>query len=178
MSAPRGGSYIGDAVRSALDAMPEAAGRDQAIVLITDGEDQDSLPLDAADRAAARGVKIFTVGLGDQQEGGRIPVENQMGETVYLQHEGQIVWSKLDDDLLREMALRTNGAYVPAGTTAYDLGRIYDEHLAALTAGEFSTENRKRYRERFQIFLLFGLLALGLELLLADQPARRREASA
>lgn len=171
-SAPRGGSLIGDALRKALDSMPEAAGRDQAVLLISDGEDQDSLPLDAADRAAARGVRVFTVGLGDPQEGGRIPVTNQAGGTTYLQHEGEVVWSQLDEELLKEMALRTGGAYVPAGTRDYDLGRVYSEHLASLAEGEYASEKRKRYRDRFQVFLLLGLICLALELIIPERRAQ------
>jgi len=174
LSAPRGGSLIGDAIREALADLPRDAQRDQAIVLITDGEDQDSMPLDAADLAAKAGVKIFTVGLGDSKEGGRIPIQNERGETIYLQNDGQVLWSKLDEKLLEEIALRTGGAYVPARTSAYDLGDIYERHLASLTAGKYDTEKRRRYRERFQVFLWLGLAFLGANLLLPEIPGPRR----
>lgn len=174
-SAPRGGTQIGDAVREALRAMPTGESRDQAIVLITDGEDQDSLPLDAADRAAARKVKIFTVGLGDSEQGNPIPIEDRYGRDAFLEHEGEIVMSKLDEELLGELALRTGGAYIPAGTRAYDLGEIYATHLSELTAGEYEADKRKRYRERFQLFVLLGLTLLALDLLFGDYRSRPRE---
>ncbi len=174
LSAPRGGSLIGDAIREALADLPRDARRDQAIILITDGEDQDSMPLDAAELAVKAGVKIFTVGLGDSKEGGRIPVQNERGETVYLKTDGQVLWSKLDEKLLKEIAMRSGGAYVPAGTNAYDLGRIYEQHLAGLTAGKYDTEKRRRYRERFQVFLLLGLAFLGVNLLIPEVPRPRR----
>ena len=50
-SAPIGGSLIGDALRKALESMPPRTDRDQVVVLITDGEDHDSFPLDAARQA-------------------------------------------------------------------------------------------------------------------------------
>ena len=164
-SAPRGGSLIGDAIRKSLVAMPERRDRDQVLVLITDGEDHDSFPEEAAKQAAERNVKIITVGLGDPREGARIPVRDQQGNLHYVQHAGQEVWSRMDERLLKEMALTTGGAYVPAQTRAYDLGQIYDEHLAQLTRGEIHAEKRKRYGEQFQLFLCLGVGLLLVELL-------------
>ncbi|MBN1910528.1 MAG: VWA domain-containing protein [Pirellulales bacterium] len=159
-SAPRGGSLIGDAVRKAIESMPERGDRDQAIVLITDGEDHDSFPEEAARQAGERGIKIFTVGLGDATEGARIPIRDESGQLHYMKYAGKEVWSKVDQDLLKKMALDTGGAYIPAGTRAYDLGQIYEDHLANLAHGEFHTETRTRYREQFQLFACLGLALL------------------
>ena len=164
-SAPRGGSLIGDAIRKALVAMPEQRDRDQVLVLITDGEDHDSFPEEAARQAAERNVKIITVGLGDPQQGAPIPVRDREGQLHFLQHEGQEVRSRMDERLLKEIALTTGGAYVPAQTRAYDLGQIYDEHLAQLTRGEIRAEKRKRFAERFQVFVCLGLGLLLVEML-------------
>ncbi|MBP89554.1 MAG: hypothetical protein CMJ64_23065 [Planctomycetaceae bacterium] len=165
-SAPRGGSLIGDAIRKALEAMEPRHDRDQVIVLITDGEDHDSFPQEAVRQAAERGVKVICVGLGDTEEGQRIPVRDEAGNLVYMKHDGQEIWSKMDEDLLKEIALATSGAYIPAKTTAYDLGRVYEDHLADLTRGEVLAEKRKRYRERFQIFVFLGLGVLLLEMVI------------
>ncbi len=163
-SAPIGGSLIGDAIRQALAAMEPRGDRDQVIVLITDGDDHDSFPADAAKAAAERGVKIIAVGLGDAHEGARIPVHNPTGGRGFVKDkEGSEVWSKMQEELLKELALTTSGAYVPARTMAYDLGQIYDDHLAGLTRGEIRTEKRRRFREQFQWFI-----ALGLALLFVD----------
>ena len=104
-SAPRGGSLIGDAIRKAIESLDVTRDRDQVIVLITDGEDQDSFPQEAAEQAAEREIKIFTVGLGDPQEGRRIPIRDAAGSVRYLKHEGQEVWSRMDERLLKEIAL-------------------------------------------------------------------------
>lgn len=179
-SAPRGGSLIGDAIRKAIESLEVTRDRDQVVVLITDGEDQDSFPQEAAEQAAEREIKIFTVGLGDPQEGRRIPVRDAAGSVRYLKHEGQEVWSRMDERLLKEIALKTSGAYIPARTRTYDLGQIYEDHLAGLTRGEIQAEKRKRYAERFQWFVIAGLAALLAEMLIpryphtapADAPAR------
>jgi Ca-activated chloride channel family protein len=158
---------IGDAIRKGVASLDTRANRDGVLLLITDGEDQDSFALDAARQAAERGIKIFTVGLGDTVEGARIPTRDEQGNLQYVQgDEGTEHWSKMDEKLLRDIALATGGAYIPAQTRAYDLGQIYDSHLAELTRGELGTERRKRYRERFQWFLAAGLACLALEMLL------------
>jgi Ca-activated chloride channel homolog len=169
-SAPRGGSLIGDAIRKAIESLEVTRDRDQVIVLITDGEDQDSFPQEAAEQAAEREIKIFTVGLGDPQEGRRIPVRDAAGSVRYLKHEGQEVWSRMDERLLKEIALKTSGAYIPARTRTYDLGQIYEDHLAGLTRGEIQAEKRKRYAERFPWFVFAGLAALLAEMLVARYP--------
>ena len=106
------------------------------------------------------------MGLGDTDEGARIPSRNQDGSLAFVKHEGQEVWSKMDERLLKEIALTTSGAYVPARTRAYDLGSIYDEHLAKLTRGEIQAEKRKRYREQFQLFGGIGVALLLIEMLI------------
>jgi Ca-activated chloride channel family protein len=151
--------------------MPERRDRDQVIVLITDGEDHDSFPEEAAKQAAERSVRIFTVGLGDSDQGARIPIRDEDGQLLYLKHQGQEVWSKVDERLLKEIALTTGGAYIPAKTRAYDLGQVYVDQTAKLTRGTVREEKRKRYREQFQLFV-----CLGVGLLLAEMviPTYRR----
>jgi Ca-activated chloride channel family protein len=151
--------------------MPEPHGRDQVIVLITDGEDHQSAPLQAAQQAAARGVKIFTVGLGDSAEGARIPIRDEKNQLRYLKDHGQEVWSKTDQQLLGKIAELTGGATIPVGTRDYDLGQIYEEHLAGLTRGEEGqSTTRKRFREQFQLFLALGVGLLMLNTLIPRYP--------
>ncbi len=165
-SAPRGGSLIGDAIRKAIEQLDGKTDRDQAIVLITDGEDQDSFPKEAAKQAADRSIRIIAVGIGDPAEGARIPQRAADGSLKFLQHSGQEVWSKMDERMLKEIALTTSGAYVPAQTRAYDLGRIYNQTLSQMNQGEIRSEKRKRYREQYQWFAAIGISLLIVDLLI------------
>jgi Ca-activated chloride channel family protein len=163
-SAPRGGTLIGDALRKAMESMPPRADSDQVIVLITDGEDQESMPEQAANNAAERGIKIFTVGLGDSNEGARIPIKDSTGSKIFAKDEKGEHWSKVDQDLLKKIALDSGGAYIPAGTRAYDLGQVYEEHLAGLARGEEAEKQmRKREKEQYQPFVVFAIALLALE---------------
>ena len=177
-SAPLGGTMIGDAIRKAIESMEERLDRDQVVVLITDGEDHDSFPEEAAGLAAERGIKIITVGLGDTGEGARIPVRDESGNVHFVRHDGQEIWSVMDERLLKEIALETGGAYVPARTRAYDLGQIYEKHLAQLTRGEIHAEKRKRYGEQFQIFVCLGLGFILLEMLIPVYASKKTSSPA
>lgn len=161
-SAPRGGTAIGDAIRKAVEVFHAGTQRDQAVLLITDGDDQESFPLEAATVAAERKVTVFTVGLGDASSGARVP--GQSGNSSFVEHEGQQVWSKLNGSLLSDIALKTNGVYIPAGTRSYDLGELYAQHLQGRTGDQSETQQRIRKSERFQIFLSLSLLALLIDL--------------
>ena len=163
-SAPRGGTAIGDAIRLALRAMPPEADRERAIVLITDGEDQESMPIEAARDAAERQIRILTIGLGNSLEGGRIPIRDQNGNLTYLRHDGQEVWSKMDESTLREIARLTEGAYVAVGTKAFDLGQIYADSIGKMQGNVTQTEQRQRLRHQYQIFLAVAALCLLLYL--------------
>ncbi|MDO5552503.1 MAG: VWA domain-containing protein [Planctomycetia bacterium] len=160
-TAPRGGTAIGDAIRLGLRSLPEESERDKAMILISDGEDHDSMPLDAARDAAARGVRIYTVALGDLNEGARIPLFDKNGKrSGWEQYQGQEVWSKPDTNLLKEIATITGGTYIPAGTSSYDLGGMYLSQLEELKRGDYETGPKRVLHEQYQMFLFFGLVAL------------------
>ena len=159
-SAPRGGTAIGDAIRLALRAMPPGAEKERAIVLITDGEDMDSMPLEAAKEAAERQVRILTIGLGNSDEGGRIPIQDSNGNWTYLKYNGQEVWSKPDETKLREIAKITEGAYIAAGMKTFDLGQIYADSIGKMHGNIHQTERRQKFRHQYQVFLAVAVLCL------------------
>lgn len=173
-SVSRGGTMIGDAIRTTLNEVfddQEKAYKD--IVLITDGEDHDSFPVEAAKKAGERGIRIIAIGLGDENEGQRIPITNDKGEKTFLKYNGQEVWSKLDADTLRKMVNVTpGGKYLNVATGAIDLGNVYQQLIATAEKRELQSETIKRYEEKFQIFLSAALILLLIEMLIND---RKRE---
>jgi Ca-activated chloride channel family protein len=172
---PRGGTRIGDAIRKALEFMPPVADRDQAIVLISDGEDHDSMPLEAARQAARRNVRIFTLVLGDPRTGARIPREDGTGARGYLLYEGREVWSKANETLLREIAATTGGVCLAVGGDGQLQGPTWNELLGSLQRGEVRQERRLRYAEQFQWFVAAGLLFLALDFVMPRHAPRRKE---
>ncbi len=155
-----GGSRLGDAISLATDSFLSQTDDHKAIVLLTDGEDQESKPIEAARRAKEeQGVRIFTIGLGDLQQGARIPIRSQ-NQRTYLQHEGQQVWSKLNGKVLEQIATETGGAYIPAGTKQVNMADIYHGYIATVEQREFETARIDRYEARYQWFLLPAIALL------------------
>jgi Ca-activated chloride channel family protein len=158
-SAGRGGSKIGEAVKTAVRAFPSGQGA-KLIVLITDGDDQDPYTQDAAKIARDAGVKIVAIGLGSEQGSEITLVDPQTGAKSKLMHDGKPVISKLDGEALRKLALATEGVYVPAGTNAVDLKSILEQHVLPIVREAGDPSKRFVPAERFQWFVLFSLVSL------------------
>lgn len=175
-SISRGGTLIGDALRSVLDTVFDDQVKEyKDVVLITDGEDHDSFPVEAAEAAGEKGVRLIAIGLGDENEGRRIPVTDENGRRTFLKHDGQEVWSRLDADTLRKMVNVTDGGrYLNVATGTFDLGEIYLQLVASAEKKDLESKTIERYEERFQIFLALALACLSLEFVLSDR-SRKKE---
>jgi Ca-activated chloride channel family protein len=174
-STSRGGTMIGDAIRKATNEVFDKQSRQyKDLILITDGEDHDSFPVEAAEKAAQEGIRIFAFGLGDEVTGTRIPVTGPNGKKTFLKYQGQEVWSKLNSDMLREVAYATGGTYLSVTPgTAMDLGQIYEGQIASAEKRELESMTMVKYDEKFQIFV-----ALGIGLLICEALLRERKKTA
>jgi Ca-activated chloride channel family protein len=170
-SVPRGGSLIGDGIRKALsDVYDNKSSQYRDIVLITDGEDQESFPVDAAREAAKRGIRLIAIGLGDENVGRRIPLTEEDGEKTFLQYKGQEVWSRLDASTLRQMvAVTPGGRYFNVATGAIDFGDIYQQLVTGAVRREVDETTIARYEEKFQFFLALGFVLLCCETLIRER---------
>jgi Ca-activated chloride channel family protein len=168
----RGGSRLGDAITVATQGFLSKTNEHKAILLLTDGEDQESKPVEAARRAHQEsGVRIFPVGLGDLEQGARIPIESDGGRG-YLLHDGQQVWSKLNGSVLAEVANVTGGAYIPAGTKRVDMADVYHGYIANIEQKDFATAKIDSFEARYQWFLAPALLLLLAEVVISTWPPR------
>ncbi|MCA9214211.1 MAG: VWA domain-containing protein [Planctomycetales bacterium] len=164
-SAGLGGTKLAEPIRLATEGFGEGADISRIVLLITDGDDHESFPLEAAAEAAKRGVRIITVGFGDEA-GSRIEITNaRTGETDFIRDtNGEPVVSRLDGDLLRQLALDTNGVYIPAGTGALDLESIYREHIVPLTRSQLESSQEIVRNEAYHVPIAIGLILLCLSL--------------
>ena len=156
-SAPRGETDIADAIRKALDAFETVEGDNNAMILISDGEDLAGKALAAAKKAGERSIPIFTVGIGDPQ-GAVVPAPDGKGN---MRYQGQDVRSRMTEKTLSEIAAASGGVYIPlatSGTASTTLGAIYRQHLSRVAAKEMEEKLENRLVERYQIFLLPALL--------------------
>jgi Ca-activated chloride channel family protein len=155
-SAGKGGSRVGDAIKAALRGFPSGDGA-KLIVLITDGDDQDPYTQDAAKLARFQGVKIIAVGLGSEQGSTITLTDPQTGAKTTLMHDGKPVISKLDGAGLQKLALTTEGAYIPAGTSAIDLDAIMESHVKPIVQAAADRTYREIPAERFPWLVLASL---------------------
>jgi len=160
-SVARGGTRIGEAIRKAIAAFGPGRGAPRLLLLITDGEDHDSYPLDAARAAVEAGIRIVSIGFGSE-EGSEITLTDPEtgARTVLTDRDGRVVRSRLDGELLREIALVTEGVYIPAGTAALDLDSIVETHVEPLVTDVADRNARPVVIEHYRWFVLGALIAL------------------
>lgn len=179
-AAPRGGTMIGDAVRKVLDDVFEAVdedgtpvetGRFRDIILITDGEDQESFPVKAAQQAGELGVRIIALGLGDSAAGTPVPMAEHSDQ--FVRFNGEQVLSRLDGETLGEIANAVPGnAYLEVGTDEIDLAQVYRDLIASAEQTSFGSARITSYEDRFAVFLIGAVVLLVLESVIGD--GRRR----
>ncbi|MFL5311419.1 MAG: VWA domain-containing protein [Myxococcales bacterium] len=162
---PVGGTAIGRALNSSLDLLKRlrtkaSQNRSQVILLLTDGEDTESEPLAMAEEAQRLGVKIFAVGIGSRS-GELVPHVTDEGVTVgYLKdREGKYVTSRLAEDMLSQIAVKTGGEYLRADAKHFGV-----EAIEAALNGLKRTENEarlvKQYDEVYEFLVLPAFLLL------------------
>ena len=166
---PRGGTAIGPAIRTALKAFEAGQGRDRAIVLITDGEQTESDALAAADEAAKAGAHIYAIGVGTAA-GELIPVREEGKTMEFLRDaEGKVVKSRLDEETLKQLALKTQGIYIRSAAGDFGMDTVYEKGIGQLQRKEAETKLQKRYFERFQWPLGIGFALLVVEAFVSDR---------
>ena len=172
-SAPRGETDIGGAITAALATFKDLDVNHNAIILISDGEDLTGLAVTKAAEAREQGIPIFCVGIGDAK-GATIPTN---GNTP-MSYRGETVITKLDNQTLLDIATASGGAYIPLQTSATGrttLGTLYNRHVRTIIAQEMQETQEARLVERFQLFLIPGLLALlAAATLSSGRPGRKR----
>jgi Ca-activated chloride channel family protein len=171
---PTQGTAIGEAIDLAVRSFDEQE-HNKAIIIITDGENHEDDAIGAATAAAEDEIKVFTIGMG-LPEGAPIPVYSNYGSrTGYKKDkEGTTVITKLNEDMLRQIAAAGKGAYARANNASTGLRKIFDE-ISEIEKKEIETKQFTDYEDRFQIYLAAALLFLIIELLIAWRKSRWAE---
>lgn len=170
-STPKGGTNVGDAIRkAAAEVFDEQVREYKDIILITDCDDQEeSFPVQAAEKAGEKGIRIIAVGLGNADQGARIPISGPNGTKSFLKYQGKEVWTKLDEQTLRQIATATvGGAYIPVQTGTFDLGQIYVDLVISADKRELESTTILEYDEKFQIFLTLALILIVSEVFISE----------
>lgn len=169
----RPGTVIGDAIRTATAAFDPKLVSQKVLVVMTDGEDVESVPLAAAKEAADHGVMIYTIGFGTP-EGDAVPETDQNGRVVSFKKDtqGNQVISRMDETTLQKIAETGGGRYYRATATGSELTSLLAE-IGSLQKAQLQSRQAVRMIERYQIFLALAFAALVLAELIPDRIRQR-----
>lgn len=166
-SVPRGGTNIGRAITEAIKEYDQTPSQYKVVIVVTDGENLEGDSLAAAKKAKAKGIRIYSVGIGTP-EGELIQIIDIAGNPEFVKDENNnFVKSRLNEKLLQEIAFLTGGSYVRASGAEFGLDLIYDKELSKLERRDIESKMEKRYHERFQFPLALAIIFLLLETLLS-----------
>ena len=145
----------------------------KVLVMISDGEDLEAEGVLQARKAGEAGITIYTVGVGSS-DGELIPFTPKGGGRDWLRDpQGELVRTKLDETALRQIAMATNGAYVPLGASGQGLNYVYEHGLSLVPEEEREAHLRKLPTERYQWPLAFAVGCLLVEMLLGTRRMAR-----
>lgn len=167
-SVPVQGTAIGDAILTAAKSFSLQSEKSRAIVVITDGENHEDDPVDAAKQAAELGIRVYTIGIGSQH-GQPIPMDGELMKDK----DGNIVVTRLDEEILKQVAKAGNGAYVHAGNDEFGLNPIIED-LRRLEDEEFNSVVFEEYDEQYMYFFAIALVLFVIEMLIGERRARKR----
>jgi Ca-activated chloride channel family protein len=161
------GTAIGSGLATALNRLRRVPDRSKVVLLLTDGENNRGTidPRTAAQAAAALGVKVYTIGVGTE---GEAPIPTGRGVTGFRY---EVLPVRIDEKLLQEMAQMTGGRYFRAKDSDA-LSRIFHQ-IDALEKSPIHVTSYTNYEEILRPFILTGMVALALELILAATVAVR-----
>ena len=156
------GTDLGEAIETAILSFSSNThtSKSRVMILITDGEDHDDNALKAAKRAAEMGVTICCIGIGTP-EGKPLKVNGDLIED----EDGKMVLTKLNEELLQQIAEATEGIYTRSRNEDFGLEGII-ERLNQIEASELSEITFAEYDEEYQWFLGVALLLLVVETLI------------
>ncbi|MDP8230325.1 MAG: VWA domain-containing protein [Candidatus Gorgyraea atricola] len=166
---PRPGTAIGEAIEKTTKAFVKKQRKHKVLVLLTDGEDHETSPIEAAKKAKKEGIIIYTIGIGTRK-GEPIPLIDESGNVTGYKKDkdGEVVMTKLDDSTLQKIALITGGKYYHATPREFELDKIYDE-ISKMEKKELSSRLFMQYEDRFQYFLAIALILLCIEFVIGDR---------
>ena len=167
-SVPVQGTAIGDAILTAARSFSAQSEKSRAIIVITDGENHEDDPVEAAKQAAEMGIKVYTIGVGSLR-GEPIPMDGDL----LKDKDGNIVVTRLDESTLQKVAEVGNGAYVHAGNEEFGLNPIIND-IDKLEEETFNSVVFEEYDEQYMYFFAVALVLLVLELLIGERRWKRR----
>jgi len=165
---PVPGTAIAEAIELAVKNFVQQERKYKAIVILTDGEDNEGDVEASAIAAKKEGVKIFAIGFGTTQ-GELIPEKDSDGKIIGYKKDkkGEIVMTKLNAQILQKISYLTGGNYYQATDGEIEVYRIA-EKISDMETKQLKSKKYERYEEKFYYFVLIGLILILAEMFLPD----------
>ncbi|PTN05587.1 VWA domain-containing protein [Mangrovibacterium marinum] len=164
---PRQGTAIGAAINLAANSFSPQFEGNKAIIVITDGENHEDDAVGAATAAAQQGIIVHTIGMGLPQ-GAPIPVYQNGQKDFRKDKSGQVVVTKLDEQMLQEIAAAGQGVYVRANNAEVGLNTLFSE-INKMEGAEMESLVYAEYAEQYQWFIALALFFLFVDYLVLER---------
>ncbi|HNW49822.1 MAG TPA: VWA domain-containing protein [Prolixibacteraceae bacterium] len=168
---PTQGTAIGAAIELATSSFTPNSECSKAIVIITDGENHEDDAVEMAKKAKEKDIIVHTIGMGLPQ-GGPIPASNGYGQQDFKRDKsGQVIVTKLDENMLQQIAAAGGGEYVRANNTEAGINNIFDE-INKMEKTELESRVYTDYNEQFFYFIAIAFALLLIEVLIMERKSK------
>ena len=162
------GTAIGEAIEKSIESLEkEKQHKAKTVIIISDGEDNEEGAIEMAKEAKSKGIIVNTIGLGNEK-GAPIPLRTGGHQSYYKRDRmGEIVLTKLNEELLKKIAKAGGGTYIRANTSV-----AIDEILSSVNkaaTNEYKISAHDDYDDRFAPFAFIALLLVFAELLVFER---------
>ena len=137
------------------------------LFILTDGEDHEMGATEIATEAQEKGVHIYTIGIGTEK-GAPIPIKDGGEQTYKRDRNGEVVITKLNRELLQQIAINAGGEYLDGDNTQKVVSQI-NKILDGTEKSQFDTQKFVDFKDQFQWFLGGALLLLILDLAIFER---------
>lgn len=161
----RQGTAIGAALNLAMNSFTPQQGVGKSIIVITDGENHEGGVMEAVKAASDKGIQVNVLGVGSV-DGAPIPVSS--GSDYKKDNSGNIVVTKLNEQMCQDIARQGNGIYARVDNTNSAF-RALEKQLDTLSKADIDTKVFSQYNEQFMPLAWIVLVLLVLEALIMNK---------
>lgn len=166
------GTAIDQAIELASTYYDDEEQTNRVLFIISDGEDHsEGTTIDVVEDAVDEGIRIYTIGVG-KQKGAPIPIKrNGILESLKKDNQGETVITRLNENILIDIANEGNGQYIDGSNTDTAVDLIKEE-LLQMDKKEFEAKQFAEYKDQFQWFIGAALLLLFLDIFILDRKTK------
>ena len=162
------GTSIAEAINLSKNYFNDENQTNRVLCVISDGEDHEIQNNNLSDIAKEAGITIISIGVGSPN-GAPIPIkENDIVKSYKKDDQGEVVITKLNENILKDMATQTGGIYFKGDNTNSVVSSIVEE-LKEMDKQEFESKQFVSFKDQFQWFLFVGLFLIILDVVVFER---------